>query len=108
MAANLTELVNGYGRQLDTLSAADALPARIELLRVALLWVRLGILPGTVEKTLAEQLETAASDLWTRRGGAGLRITSQRLGERTVYVLKGGDGAPGGNPSAVQSPSPAP
>jgi hypothetical protein len=56
-----TELINGYGQQLDTLEPADASAARTELLRQALLWHRLGLFPGDVEDALAQQLIEASA-----------------------------------------------
>ncbi len=45
LATAYTDLINGYGRQLDTLDPVDAVSARVELLRQAVLWVRLRAVP---------------------------------------------------------------
>jgi hypothetical protein len=44
-----TLLINGYGQQLNGLNAGEAAQARVELLRQAVLWVRLGLFPDRVE-----------------------------------------------------------
>ena len=57
MSTAYTDLVNGYGRQLDTLDPVEALTARVELLRQAVLWVRLGLFPDQgAEEALSRQL----------------------------------------------------
>lgn len=88
-----TELINGYGQQLDTLDAVEALTARVELLRQGVLWARLGILPEHVETALSEQLSDASRQLWTRQGNAGLLITSQAVRSQSLYLLVGSDAA---------------
>ncbi len=85
-----TDLINGYGQQLDSLDVADASIARVELLRQAMLWVRLGLFPGNVEELLSGQLSDAASALWARQGGVGLTVTSQQMAGRRFYVLADG------------------
>ncbi len=88
-----TELINGYGQQLDTLDALAALTARVELLRQGVLWARLGILPEHVETALREQLGEASRQLWTRQGDAGLIITAQDVRSQRFYLLVGSDAA---------------
>lgn len=92
LVAAHTDLINGYGQQLDTLDAVEALPARIELLRQGLLMVRLGLFPdGAAEEALAQQLLDASQELWSRQGGVGLRTTSQETRGYLYYVLAGSD-----------------
>ncbi|PKO22997.1 MAG: hypothetical protein CVU38_06380 [Chloroflexi bacterium HGW-Chloroflexi-1] len=92
-----TNLINGYGQQLDTLSPAEAAPARVELLRQGVLWTRLGLFPDHTEEALAGQLGEAASQLWTRQGGAGLTIVVQENQGQRFYLLSGSETArPGG------------
>ncbi|MCU0500203.1 MAG: hypothetical protein MUC51_00290 [Anaerolineae bacterium] len=87
-----TDLTNGYGRQLDTLLPADAGPARVELLRQALLAARLGLFPDpAAEKPLHDQLLTASRDLWTRQGGEGLLNVVQEAQGQRYYLLSGSD-----------------
>ena len=88
-----TELINGYGQQLDTLDAVEGLTARVELLRQGVLWARLGILPEHVETALSEQLSDASRQLWTRQGNAGLLITPQDVRGQRLYLLAGSDAA---------------
>ena len=88
-----TNLINGYGQQLDTLSPAEAAPARVELLRQGVLWTRLGLFPDHAEEALAEQLSEAASQLWTRQGGAGLTIVVQENQGQRFYLLSGSEAA---------------
>ena len=89
LAAAYTDLVNGYGVQLDTLTAPDEVLARVELLRQAVLWTRLGLFPGNAEPILSEQLTTAAQQLWTRQGGVGLTIVVQAASGGRFYLLSG-------------------
>ncbi len=89
LAGAYTELVNGYGQQLDTLSAADAALGRVELLRQAVLWCRLGMFPGNSEAMLSGQLVSAARQLWTRQGDAGLMIVEQQVAGLHFYLLAG-------------------
>lgn len=90
-----TELINGYGQQLDTLDAVEALPARIELLRQGVLMVRLGLFPNqAAEAALAQQLFDASRELRSRQGGAGLRVTQQNARGYPVYLLTGADTDP--------------
>jgi hypothetical protein len=84
-----TELINGYGRQIDTLSAADAARVRVELLRQAILWSRLGLLPGSVEDTLGDKLADASRQLWTRQANAGLTVVVQDFDGSRFYLLSG-------------------
>ena len=87
-----TDLTNGYGQQLDTLLPADAGPARVELLRQALLATRLGLFPDpAAEKPLSDQLLTASRDLWTRQGGEGLVNVVQEAQGQRYYLLSGAD-----------------
>ncbi|MEJ5199643.1 MAG: hypothetical protein WHX53_12025 [Anaerolineae bacterium] len=92
LAAACTDLINGYGQQLDTLSPADADHARAEILRTGLLSVRLGLFPDpAAEKILYEQLVQASRDLWTRQGNVGLVITMREAQGGRFYVLAGSD-----------------
>jgi hypothetical protein len=86
------DLINGYGQQLDTLLPADAAPARVELLRQALLATRLGLFPDPgAEQPLRDQLLAASADLWTRQGESGLRnVVREAQGYRN-YLLFGSD-----------------
>lgn len=84
-----TELINGYGQQLDTLGPADAALGRVELLRQGVLWCRLGLFPGNSEAMLSEQLVNAARQLWTRQGNAGLVIIEQQAAGLRFYLLSG-------------------
>jgi hypothetical protein len=89
-------LVNGYGQQLDVLSPAESIPARVELRRQAVQWTRLGLFPdpdGETETALREQLLEASSQLWTRQGNAGLAIVVQEVGGRRFYLLSGASGS---------------
>lgn len=86
-----TDLINGYGRQLDTLSAGDAMVGRVELLRQGLLWSRLGLFPDHAEATLSEQLKEASRQLWARQGGAGLAIVVQEAQGQRFYLLSGSE-----------------
>ena len=43
LASTYTELINGYGQQLDTLDSVEAALARVELLRQGVLWTRSGL-----------------------------------------------------------------
>jgi hypothetical protein len=89
LAEAYTELINGYGRQIDTLSPADASRVRVELLRQGVLWSRLGLLPASVEDALNEKLTDASRQLWTRQGNAGLTIVVQDVGTSRFYLLSG-------------------
>ncbi|MGC8781255.1 MAG: hypothetical protein ACP5UQ_10355, partial [Anaerolineae bacterium] len=92
LAAAWTDLINGYGQQLDALSPADADQARAELLRTGLLAVRLGLFPNrAAEKTLYDQLSQTMRDLWTRHGNVGLMITVQEVQGGRFYLLTGSD-----------------
>lgn len=92
LSAAYTDLINGYGRQLDTLDPAEAVPARVELLRQGVLWVRLGLFPDTsAEDALSRQLSEASKDLWARQGGVGLTIVSQVERGLRLYLLAGSD-----------------
>jgi hypothetical protein len=87
-----TNLINGYGRQLDGLAPADASQARVELLRQGLLAVRLGLFPDLdAERTLSEQLSDASRELWTRQGSVGLVNSVQEVQGRRFYLLAGAD-----------------
>jgi hypothetical protein len=87
-----TDLINGYGRQLDTLNPADALIARVELLRQGVLWTRLGLFPDHAEQLLSEQLVEAAETLWLRQGEVGLVVEAKQATGWRLYVLAGRDG----------------
>ncbi len=87
-----TDLVNGYGQQLDTLDPVEALTARVELLRSSMQSVRLGLFGDqTVEESLQQQLTEASNELWQRQGGAGLTIVSQDERGLILYLLAGSD-----------------
>jgi hypothetical protein len=83
------ELVNGYGQLLDTLPPAQAALARVELLRQAVLWGRLGLFPDYPEETLSAQLGEASSQLWARQGNAGLTVVLQDANGKRFYLLSG-------------------
>jgi hypothetical protein len=91
LASTYTELINGYGEQLDTLDASEAAQARVELLRQGVLWSRLGLFQDHAEETLSQQLVDASSQLWTRQGGAGLTLIVQDVGDRRLYLLSGSE-----------------
>ncbi len=91
LAGAYTDLINGYGQQTDTLSSAEAVAARVELLREGVLWSRLGLFPGQAEEPLSVQLTEASSELWTRQGGAGLTIVAQQEGSQRYYLLSGAE-----------------
>jgi hypothetical protein len=95
LADTYTELINGYGQQLDTLDPVEALQARVELLRQGLLWSRLGLFPGYAEQTLSEQLAEASRQLWTRQGGVGLTVIGQDVQGQRFYLLSGSEGTQG-------------
>lgn len=87
-----TEMINGYGQQLDALGAVERLSARVELLSQGVLWVRLGLFPGqSAEQALSQQLAEASRELWTRQGGAGLTIITREERGRSLYLLSGSD-----------------
>jgi hypothetical protein len=89
-----TELINGYGQQLDTLDATEAVQARVELLRQGVLWSRLGLFPDTgAEQPLSEQLAEASRQLWTRQGNAGLTVIAQDVDGQRYYLLSGSESA---------------
>jgi hypothetical protein len=92
LAEAYTQLINGYGQQIDTLSPADASRARVELLRQGVLWSRLGLLPGNIESALSAKLADASRQLWTRQGNAGLTIVVQDIGGTRFYLLSGSSG----------------
>jgi len=93
LANSYTDLINGYGQQLDTLDAVEAAQARVELLRQGVLWTRLGLFPGSAEQTLSQQLADASRQLWTRQGGAGLTVIAQNVGDYRFYLLAGSEPA---------------
>jgi hypothetical protein len=95
LADTYTELINGYGQQLDTLDAVEALQARVELLRQGLLWSRLGLFPDHAEQALSEQLAEASRQLWSRQGGVGLTVIGQDVQGQRFYLLSGSDAAQG-------------
>jgi hypothetical protein len=87
-----TDLINGYGQQLDTLAIGDASQARVELLRQGLLASRLGLFPeANAEAVLSDQLLEASRDLWTRQGGVGLVNMTQDVDGLRFYLLAGAD-----------------
>jgi len=92
LAGVYTDLINGYGEQLDTLATGDALLARVDLLRQGLLWTRLGLFPdGQAEMILSDQLVEASRQLWTRQGGVGLTVVVQAREGQRLYLLSGAD-----------------
>jgi hypothetical protein len=96
LSAAYTDVINGYGKQLDTLDPVEALGARVELLRQGVLWVRLGLFPDQgAEEALARQLAEASRDLWSRQGGAGLTIANQIERGLRLYLLAGSDAREG-------------
>jgi len=86
------DLVNGYGQQVDTLEADALDQARVDLLRQALLWSRLGLFPGDVEPALAAQLQDASAQLRERMGDVGLTITPSDSSGVRLYILAGPEG----------------
>jgi hypothetical protein len=96
LSQTYTDLVNGYGQQLDTLGPVEALTARVELLRGSMQWVRLGLFGDqSVEEPLRGQLTEASAELWLRQGAAGLTIVSQDERGLVLYLLAGADQAGG-------------
>jgi hypothetical protein len=95
LSSTYTELINGYGQQLDTLDATEAVQARVELLRQGVLWTRLGLFPdANAENALSDQLAEASRQLWVRQGNAGLTVTGQDVDGQRFYLLSGpGPGA---------------
>ena len=92
LSATFTELINGYGQQLDTLDATEAVQARVELLRQGVLWTRSGLFPDTnAEQALGEQLAEASRQLWIRQGNAGLTVIGQDVDGQRFYLLSGSD-----------------
>jgi hypothetical protein len=91
LAEAYTQLINGYGQQIDALSAANASQARVDLLRQGVLWSRLGLLPGATEAALSTKLADASRQLWTRQGNAGLTVVVQEIGGKRFYLLSGSD-----------------
>jgi hypothetical protein len=89
LAAAYTDLINGYGRQLDTLDAASLDAARVELLRQGLLWSRLGLFPGDVGGELGTQLIEASEQLRLRQGETGLSISTSEEAGVPFFVLRG-------------------
>ena len=92
LSSTYTELINGYGQQLDTLDATEAVQARVELLRQGVLWTRLGLFPdANAEQTLSEQLAEASRQLRARQGNAGLTVTGQDIDGQRFYLLSGSE-----------------
>ena len=92
LSSTYTELINGYGQQLDTLDATEAVQARVELLRQGVLWTRLGLFPdANAEKALSEQLAEASRQLRARQGNAGLTVIGQDIDGQRFYLLSGSD-----------------
>ncbi len=86
-----TELINAYGRRLDTLDAASLDAARVELLRQGLLWSRLGLFPGDAGGELGRQLVEASDQLRQRLGNVGLRIELNDAPGAPFYILRSAD-----------------
>ena len=94
LSSTYTELINGYGQQLDTLDATEAVQARVELLRQGVLWTRLGLFPdANAENVLSGQLAEASRQLWTRQGNAGLTVIGQDVDGQRFYLLSGSEPA---------------
>ncbi len=92
LVAAWTDLINGYGQQLDALSPADADQARAEILRMGLLAVRLGLFPDpAAEQILYDQLREASRALWIRQGNIGLVMARQEVEQGRFYLLIGSD-----------------
>jgi hypothetical protein len=92
LSSSYTELINGYGQQLDTLDATEAVQARVELLRQGVLWTRLGLFPDVnAEQALSAQLAEASRQLWTRQGNAGLTVSGQDIDGQRFYLLSGSE-----------------
>jgi hypothetical protein len=92
LSSTYTELINGYGQQLDTLDATEAVQARVELLRQGVLWTRLGLFPDAgAEEALGAQLVDASRQLWTRQGNAGLTVSGQDVDGQRFYLLSGSE-----------------
>ena len=92
LSSTYTELINGYGQQLDTLDATEAVQARVELLRQGVLWTRLGLFPdANAEKALSEQLAEASRQLRARQGNAGLTVSGQDIDGQRFYLLSGSE-----------------
>lgn len=89
VAATYTDLINGYGRQLDGLDAASLDAARVELLRQGLLWSRLGLFPGDAGGELGKQLVEASEQLRLRQGETGLSISTSEEAGVPFFVLRG-------------------
>jgi hypothetical protein len=91
LSAAYTDLINAYGRQLDTLDAAASTQGSMQLLQQALLWVRLGLFPdqAAAEPKLRDQLVDVSQQMWTRRGGAGLVVVAQDVQGETYYLMAG-------------------
>jgi hypothetical protein len=89
VAATYTDLINGYGRQLDGLGAASLDAARVELLRQGLLWSRLGLFPGDAGGELGKQLVEASEQLRLRQGETGLSISTSEEAGVPFFVLRG-------------------
>jgi hypothetical protein len=95
LSSAFTELINGYGQQLDTLDPTEAVQARGELLRQGVLWTRLGLFPdANAEKALSDQLAEASRQLWTRQGNAGLTVIGQDVDGQRFYLLSGSEPEP--------------
>lgn len=91
LAEAYAQLINGYGKQVDTLDPSSASQARVDLLRQGVLWSRLGLLPGSTEEALSEKLADASRQLWTRQGNAGLTVVVQEVGGKRFYLLSGSE-----------------
>lgn len=91
LVAAYTELINGYGRQIDTLDPEQVADARVELLGQGLLASRLGLFPGDVEQPLGDQLFEASQQLRSQMGDAGLSLAPRDAAGLRFYTLSGPD-----------------
>ena len=92
LASTYTDLINGYGQQLDTLDPVEAALVRVELLRQGGVVDTAGIVPGgSAEQALSEQLADASRQLWSRQGGAGLTVVAQDVAGARFYLLAGSE-----------------
>ena len=91
VAAAYTELINSYGRRLDSLDTASLNVARVELLRQGLLWSELGLFPGDAGGELGRQLVEASGQLRLRLGDIGLSIAINEETGVPFYILRSGD-----------------
>jgi hypothetical protein len=90
LASTYTELINGYGRQLDALDATSYDVGHMDLLRQGLLWSRLGLFPGDAGLELGRQLVEASTTMRQRLGNAGLGVATSDDAGLLFYILRGG------------------